>query len=100
MQQGDKILYLTIAGKKRRICGHISEKNSRGSNATNQRRQIVFVALNDIYNQPMVAQTLKQPLNLAVGFWYPMSQASVLITIGVELNAQQQLENTQIIACE
>ena len=57
-----------MCGDQRRDDGHRSQTKSRGRNASTQRRQIVLVAMADLFDQPMSPKPLEQWGDLLAGF--------------------------------
>jgi len=58
---------------KRRHDGHLAETNSVNDNASYERRQVVFVAMTDFFDQPMATQAFEQPRKPAAGFAQTLS---------------------------
>ncbi len=86
MQNVVKILHVRMCGDQRRDDGHLSQAESRGRNASTQRRQIVLVAMPDLLDQPMSPKPLEQWGDLPAGFLKSLRQVLILITGDVKLS--------------
>jgi hypothetical protein len=98
MQNVVKILRVCMCGEQRKDDGHLSQTESRGRNASTQRRQLIFVAMADLLDQPMSPQALEQRGNLPAGFLKLLCQVLVLKTGDVKPPAHKGLEHIQISA--